>query len=116
MGRGDHYAELTREELYAQVWAEPMTKLAQRYGLSDRGLAKICTRTGIPVPGRGYWARVQSGQVPRQAKLPKIKAGQKAMVNLNKRGHIALAPPGPSSLAIVANKCASISSRFFMGG
>ena len=45
MGRGDHYAELTREELYAQVWAEPMTKLAQRYGLSDRGLAKICTRT-----------------------------------------------------------------------
>ena len=88
MGRGDHYAELTREELYAQVWAEPMTKLAQRYGLSDRGLAKICTRTGIPVPGRGYWARVQSGQVPRQAKLPKIKAGQKAMVNLNKRGHI----------------------------
>ena len=61
MGRGDHYAELTREELYAQVWAEPMTKLAQRYGLSDRGLAKICTRTGIPVPGRGYWARVQSG-------------------------------------------------------
>lgn len=58
MGRGDHYAELTREELYAQVWAEPMTKLAQRYGLSDRGLAKICTRMGIPVQvvatGPGY--------------------------------------------------------------
>ena len=88
MGRGDHHAELTREELYAQVWAEPMTKLAQRYGLSDRGLAKVCTRMGIPVPGRGYWARVQSGQVPLQAKLPKIKARQKAVVNLNKRGHI----------------------------
>ena len=43
---------------------------------------------GIPVPGRGYWARVQSGQVPLRAKLPKIKAGQKAVVNLNKRGHI----------------------------
>ena len=88
MGRGDHHAELTREELHAQVWAEPMTKLAQRYGLSDRGLAKVCTRMGIPVPGRGYWARVQSGQVPLQAKLPKIKARQKAVVNLNKRGHI----------------------------
>jgi hypothetical protein len=88
MGRDDHCAELTREELYAQVWAEPMTSLAQRYGLSDRGLAKICTRMGIPVPGRGYWARVQSGQVPLQAKLPKIKARQKAVVNLNKRGHI----------------------------
>jgi hypothetical protein len=88
MGRGDHCTELTREELYAQVWAEPMTKLARRYGLSDRGLAKICTRMDIPVPGRGYWARVQSGQVPLQAKLPKMKAGQKSVVNLNKRGHI----------------------------
>ena len=88
MGRGDHCTELTREELYAQVWAEPMTRLAQRYGLSDRGLAKICTRMGIPVPGRGYWARVQSGQVPRQTELPKIKVGQKSVVNLNKRGHI----------------------------
>jgi hypothetical protein len=88
MGRDDHCTELTREELYAQVWAEPMTSLAQRYGLSDRVLAKICTRMGIPVPGRGYWARVQSGQVPLQAKLPKIKARQKAVVNLNKRGHI----------------------------
>jgi hypothetical protein len=88
MGRGNHCTELTREELYAQVWAEPMTKLAQRYGMSDRGLAKVCTRIDIPVPGRGYWARVQSGQVPLEAKLPKIKAGQKAVVNLNKRGHI----------------------------
>ena len=48
MGRDDHCTELTREELYAQVWAEPMTSLAQRYGLSDRGLAKICTTHGHP--------------------------------------------------------------------
>ena len=88
MARGDQRTELTREELYAQVWAEPMTRLALRYGLSDRGLAKTCERMGIPVPGRGYWAKVQSGRVPPQAKLPKIKAGQNAVVVLNKRGHI----------------------------
>jgi len=88
MGRGDQSTELTREELYAQVWTEPMTKLAQRYGLSDRGLAKTCDRMGIPVPGRGYWAKVHSGRVPPQTKLPKIKAGQRAMVVLNKRGRI----------------------------
>jgi hypothetical protein len=88
MGRGDQSAELTREELYAQVWAEPMSKLAQRYGLSDRGLAKTCARMGVPVPGRGYWAKVQSGQVPPQAKLPKIKAGQRSTVVLSKCGHI----------------------------
>jgi hypothetical protein len=88
MGRSDKRFELTREELYAQVWAEPMTKLARRYGLSDRGLAKTCDRMGIPVPGRGYWAKVHSGRVPPQTKLPKIKAEQRAAVVLNKRGHI----------------------------
>jgi len=88
MLRHEDTVELTREELYAQVWAEPMSKLAQRYGLSDRGLAKICTRMGIPVPGRGYWARVRSGRKPPQIKLPKIKAGQQPVVILNKRGHI----------------------------
>ena len=65
-----------------------MTILARRYGLSDRGLAKTCDRMGIPVPGRGYWAKVHSGRVPPQTKLPKIKDGQRAVVVLNKRGHI----------------------------
>ena len=83
MGRNNERVELTREELFAQVWAEPMTKVARRYGLSDRGLAKICDRMGIPVPGRGYWAKVQSGKVPRQEKLPKIKVGQQGSVVLD---------------------------------
>jgi len=80
MGRNNERVELAREELYGLVWAEPMTKVARRYGLSDRGLAKICVRMGVPVPGRGYWAKVQSGKVPRQEKLPKIKAGQQSWV------------------------------------
>jgi hypothetical protein len=81
---GDQRFELTREELYELVWVEPIMKLARRYGLSDRGLAKICDRMGIPVPGRGYWAKVQSGQSLPQPKLPKIKAGQQSRVVLSK--------------------------------
>lgn len=81
---GDQRIELTREELYELVWAEPIMKLARQYGLSDRGLAKICDRMGIPVPGRGYWAKVQSGQSPPQPKLPGIKAGQQSRVVLGK--------------------------------
>jgi len=88
MGRGEQSTELTREELYTRVRAEPMTILARRYGLSDRGLAKTCARMGIPVPGRGYWAKVQSGRVPPQTKLPKIKAGQRSVLVLSKRGNI----------------------------
>lgn len=61
--------KLTREELYAQVWAEPMQHLAKRYGLSDRGLAKMCERMCVPVPGRGYWARKAAGKTVRRPPL-----------------------------------------------
>jgi len=53
--------EFTREALHALVWSEPMQKLAKQFGLSDRGLAKICAAADIPVPARGYWARRQAG-------------------------------------------------------
>lgn len=56
---------LKREELYKMVWSEPVSKLARGYGLSDRGLGKICKRLEIPVPGRGYWQMKKKGlQMP----------------------------------------------------
>ena len=62
--------EITRNELYRQIWAEPMVTVAQRYGLSDRGLAKICQRHQIPRPPRGYWAKKAAGVKVRKARLP----------------------------------------------
>lgn len=53
----DETIRLNREELYEQVWSMPMTKLARQYEISDVGLAKICKKLEIPVPGRGYWAK-----------------------------------------------------------
>lgn len=53
---------LTRKELYNLVWKKPIMQIAKEYGLSDKGLAKLCDRNGIPTPPRGYWARVESGQ------------------------------------------------------
>ena len=55
---------LTRAELYEKVWTIPMRKLAKEFGISDVGLAKLCRRHEIPLPGRGYWARIQFGQTP----------------------------------------------------
>ena len=48
---------LTREQLFRQVWSEPMGKLASRYGLTGNGLAKICDRLNIPRPPRAHWSR-----------------------------------------------------------
>jgi hypothetical protein len=47
----------SREELYAAVWAEPISRLAARLGLSDVGIAKACRKLAVPRPPRGYWAR-----------------------------------------------------------
>lgn len=61
---------LSREDLYELTWSKPMSELAEDFGISDVALAKRCRRLGIPVPGRGYWARVHAGQTPYRPKLP----------------------------------------------
>ena len=62
-----------RETLYNEVWTDPVTVVAPRYGLSDVGLAKICRALAIPLPSRGYWAKVKAGRVMGRAPLPKLK-------------------------------------------
>jgi hypothetical protein len=67
---------LTREELYARVWSEPMRTLAKHYGLSDVGLAKTCKRLRVPVPGRGYWAKKAAGHSVKPKLLPILPPNQ----------------------------------------
>lgn len=62
---------LTRTELYEAVWSTPMSRLAERYGISGNGLAKICDRNKIPYPSRGYWAKHAVGKAPRKTPLSK---------------------------------------------
>ena len=33
---------VTREQLYPEVWAEPMTRVAARYDVSANYLARVC--------------------------------------------------------------------------
>jgi hypothetical protein len=64
-----------RDVLYKQVWSEPVRTVAQTYGVSDVYLAKICRQLDVPLPGRGYWAKVRAGKSPRRTRLPKPKKG-----------------------------------------
>lgn len=63
---------LKRDELYEQVWSRPLRDLARDYGLSDVGLAKICRRLKVPLPGRGYWAQRQAGRTLPRSPLPPL--------------------------------------------
>lgn len=64
-------APVTRTELHARVWQTPLSRLAPELGLSDNGLRKLCQRHDIPVPARGYWARLAAGQKVKPSKLPR---------------------------------------------
>jgi hypothetical protein len=68
-----NYITLTRQELYDMVWSKPMRSLAKDFGITDVGLAKRCRAVEVPIPYRGYWARVAAGQEPPRTPLPKYR-------------------------------------------
>lgn len=65
---GDHV--LTREMLHAELWKDPATRVASRYGISSSMLARICSTLQVPRPGRGYWARACSWREKNIEALP----------------------------------------------
>lgn len=62
-----------REKLYEEVWANPVVNVAVQYGVSDVAIHKICKSLNVPVPPRGYWAKIRAGAKPKKTTLPKIK-------------------------------------------
>ena len=66
---------ITREQLYEQVWAEPMMKVAARIGVSSNYLARVCEHLNVPHPPRGYWAKLKVGTAPKQPPLHEPRAG-----------------------------------------
>lgn len=59
-----------RVALYDEVWSTPLTKLGEKYGMSDNGIRKVCKAMDIPLPKVGHWARVEAGQVVTRTELP----------------------------------------------
>jgi hypothetical protein len=70
------------------IWSEPTTTLAQRFGISDVGLAKVCRRSNIPAPPRGYWAKVAAGiSIPRPDLPERADLGSRAIMFRTNREH-----------------------------
>lgn len=67
---------VSREDLYKEVWAEPMTTVAARYEVSSSFLARVCQRLNVPRPPRGYWAQRAVGIKLKQPPLPPPTPGQ----------------------------------------
>jgi hypothetical protein len=63
---------MTREELYEQVWSQPMRTLAASMAISDVALAKRCKAANVPVPPRGWWAKKEAGKAAKVEPLPPL--------------------------------------------
>jgi hypothetical protein len=74
-----------RDKLYEQVWSKPVREVAKEYGVSDVALAKVCRRMGVPLPGRGHWARIVAGQKIRRSPLLPPKKGEPAELRVQRR-------------------------------
>lgn len=71
-----HEIRMGRVALFERVWADPVAKLAEEWGISGPGLAKACRRLQIPVPPRGYWAKLEAGQRVKRPQLPSLPPGE----------------------------------------
>ena len=79
-----------REDLYSEVWKMPVTKVAEKYGVSDNAIRKVCRRMNIPLPTLGYWAKKYAGQqmdippLPAECKISVISRTKEADHNSDK--------------------------------
>jgi len=65
-----------------------MSELAKQFGISDVALAKRCRLVDVPIPYRGYWARIAARQKPLKIPLPKYRTRTAATATTT--------PPKPS--------------------
>lgn len=84
---------VTREALYALVWAEPMLKVGERFGVSSSYLARVCTRLNVPRPEPGYWAKLAVGKADPIPALPEPGPGDELAWSRSGQAHSIPRPP-----------------------
>jgi len=77
--------QFSRQQLFELVWESPITSVAKTIGVSDVWLAKVCKKSGIPVPPRGYWARRKAGRRVPVVVLPQRGFGVSEFIRINDR-------------------------------
>ncbi|MBC2306544.1 hypothetical protein [Listeria booriae] len=53
--------EITREQLYEEIWSSSVSKVAKKYAISDHLIRKKCQLYNIPLPSNQYIGRLQHG-------------------------------------------------------
>jgi len=72
--------------MYELLWSRPISQVAPEFGISDVALAKACRKANIPLPPRGYWAKLRAGQAVEQVRLPDDEAADRGF-RMRRREH-----------------------------
>ncbi len=62
--------EMTRKQLYDEVWEISVAGMAKKYGLEYNQLMKQIKEAGIPIPPSGYWTKLSFGKPTEKIALP----------------------------------------------
>jgi len=87
---------VSREKLYEEVWAEPMTTVAKRYDVTSNFLARICEQLNVPRPSRGYWQQLKVGRGQARPPLSAPRPGDELeWIRAGDRARAAAVPRAP---------------------
>jgi hypothetical protein len=80
-----YVSRISRQDLYEQVWSQPITKLAEKDGLSYMGLRNKCKKLDIPLPPIGYWVKKQFGKASPRPPLPSFEGASDVTFEIGNR-------------------------------
>ena len=87
------------------VWDKPMIRLAEEFGITGNGLAKVCDRLDVPYPPRGHWAKKEAGKPVVTLKLPPRRDG------IPSAAAIRPTPPKPAPSPAAEQAAATVADR-----
>lgn len=67
--------QLARQSLYELVWKESRLELAKRWGVTPAMITHACESAGIPLPGVGYFAKLEARRTVKRPRLPQRDFG-----------------------------------------
>lgn len=73
---------INKEQLYIEIWDEPLAKVAEKYNVQTYKLKEVCNKLSIPTPNSGHWTKVAYNKVVKQKQLPKITSAQETTYDI----------------------------------
>ncbi len=83
-GESKPSGHVTRETLYEELWSVPLSQVAEKHGLSDAGLIRLCKTYSIPRPPAGHWDKAAAGEAVERLPLPSLRDRSKQVLDLTK--------------------------------